>query len=508
MIAKTITLLISIFYSQNKNINKMLSTFTKNSNIMKTKKLAGTFLVALAGGLIAVFIYTKLVPRETKIIQANVAQPVNYAGLPGSLDISQFNFVVAAKNSVEAVVHVKTQSTRQSYNPILEFFYGDSYSESQPVVGFGSGVIISDDGYIVTNNHVVEGSEQVYVTLNDKREFEAKLVGKDPSTDLALLKIKGEGFHFIPWGNSDNLQVGEWVLAVGNPFNLTSTVTAGIVSAKAKNIGIIQDQYRMESFIQTDAAVNRGNSGGALVDVQGSLVGITTAIISPSGGYAGISFAVPVAIVKKVVLDLIEYGAVQRAILGVSIQDITSDLAKEKNLEKIEGVYINDVREDGAAKAAGIQTGDVLISINGTKVNSSGELQEQVSRFSPNDKVNVEIKRDGKVKQIEVVLRNLQGKTDYVSNSSFDDVLGAKFETIDKTEKDKLGIKYGVKIVELGAGKLRAEGVREGFIITQINNKPVYSIEELEKIIKGTTGGVFIEGIYPNGVVQYYAIGL
>jgi Do/DeqQ family serine protease len=475
---------------------------------MKTKKLVGTFVVALVASIIAVFIYSKLVPRETRIIQAEVEKPINLAGLTGDMVAGSVNFVEAAKNSVEAVVHVKTQSTRQSYNPILEFFYGDSYRESMPVVGFGSGVIISDDGYIVTNNHVVDKSEQVYVTLNDKREFEAKLIGTDPSTDLALLKIKGDEFHHIPWGNSDNLQVGEWVLAVGNPFNLTSTVTAGIVSAKAKNIGIIQDQYRMESFIQTDAAVNRGNSGGALVDINGNLVGINTAIISPSGGYAGISFAVPVAIVKKVVMDLIEFGVVQRAILGVSIQDVTADLAKEKDLDLIEGVYIADVRDDGAAKAAGIKTGDVIISIDGIKVNSSGELQEQVSRYRPNDKVQVEIKRDGKMKQLEVTLRNLQGKTDYVSNSSFDDVLGAKFETIDSQEKEELGIKYGVKVVELRAGKLRAEGVKEGFIITQINNKPVYSIEELEKIIKGTRGGVFIEGVYPNGVVQYYAIGL
>lgn len=473
---------------------------------MKTKKYLGTFVVALIGGLIAVFIYAVFIPKHDRIITANVQQPVNYANLPG--DPASYNFVEAAKRSVEAVVHVKTQSTRQATNPILEFFYGDAYDESQPVLGFGSGIIISDDGYIVTNNHVVENSDKVYVVLNDKHEFEAEVIGTDPSTDLALLKIKGEGFHFLPWGDSDALQVGEWVLAVGNPFNLTSTVTAGIVSAKAKNIGIIQDQYRMESFIQTDAAVNRGNSGGALVDIHGNLVGVTSAIISPSGGYAGISFAVPVTIVKKVVKDLIEFGVVQRAILGVSIQDITADLAKEKSLDKMEGVYISEVRDDGAAKAAGIQSGDIILSVDGVNVNSSAELQEQVSRYRPNDKIAVVIKRNGKTKQYEVTLRNLQGKTDYVSSSSFDSILGARFENVEKNEKDKLGIKYGVKIVELNAGKLRAEGVKEGFIITQVNNKPVYSVEDLDKIIKVTNGGVFIEGIYPNGVVQYYAIGL
>jgi serine protease Do len=486
----------------------MRSKFVKSKIIMKTKKFLGTFLIALAGGLIAVFIYAVFFPRHDRIINANVQQPINYANLPGGFDSGSFNFVEAAKRSVEAVVHVKTQTTRQATNPILEFFYGDAYDESQPVLGFGSGIIISEDGYIVTNNHVIESSDNVYVTLNDKREFEAEIIGTDPSTDLALLKIKGEGFHFLPWGDSDALQVGEWVLAVGNPFNLTSTVTAGIVSAKAKNLGIIQDQYRMESFIQTDAAVNRGNSGGALVDIHGNLVGVTSAIISPSGGYAGISFAVPVTIVKKVVRDLIEFGVVQRAILGVSIQDITAELAKQNNLDKMEGVFVSEVREESAAKAAGIQSGDVIIDVNGTVVNSSSELQEQVSRYRPNDKISVTVIRDGKTKQFEVTLRNLQGKTDYVSSSTFDSILGARFENIEKNEKDKLGIKYGVKVVELNAGKLRAEGVKEGFIITQVNNKPVYTVEDLNKIIKVTTGGVFIEGIYPNGVIQYYAIGL
>ncbi len=475
---------------------------------MKTRKFIGTFLVALVGGLIAVFIYAKFVPKEEKIVTANILQPANFANLPAGMDPTTFNFVQAAQKSVEAVVHVKTQSTRQSYNPILDFFYGDGIRDAQPVVGFGSGVIISADGYIVTNNHVVENSEKVYVTLNDKREFQAEVVGTDPSTDLALLKVKEEGLHFILWGDSDALQVGEWVLAVGNPFNLTSTVTAGIVSAKGKNIGIIQDQYRMESFIQTDAAVNRGNSGGALVDIRGNLVGINTAIISPSGGYAGISFAVPVSIVQKAVKDLIEFGVVQRAILGVSIQDITADLAKEKDLDKLEGVYVADVRDEGAAKIAGIIQGDIIISINGMGVNSPGELQEQISKFRPNDKVTVVIKRNDKTKQFDVTLRNLQGKTSYVSAGNFDSILGARFENLNKNEKNKLGVKYGVRVAEIKSGKLRAEGVKEGFIITQINNKPVYTIDDVGKIIKETNGGVYVEGIYPNGVIQYYAFGL
>lgn len=475
---------------------------------MKVKNVFGSILMAVIGGIVAVFAYSKLVPKEERIVREVISQPVNLARLSGA-DLAEFNFVNAAKKSVEAVVHVKTESTRESYNPILEFFYGDKYRETQPVLGFGSGVIISDDGYIVTNNHVIENSEQVYVTLNDKREFKATLVGSDPSTDIALLKVDATDMHYIPWGNSDKLEVGEWVLAVGNPFNLTSSVTAGIVSAKGKNIGIIQEENRMESFIQTDAAVNRGNSGGALVNIKGELVGINTAILSPSGGYAGISFAVPVSIAQKVVKDLIEFGAVQRAILGVQIQEVNAERAEEFGLDNIKGVLIVGVRDDGAAKDAGIKSGDVIISINGVEVNSPGELQEQISRYRPKDKVKVVVKRDGKTKQFDVVLRNLQGSTDLVTTSSFDSLLGARFEELSSKEKHELGLKSGIKVAELRNGKLRSEGVKEGFIITQVNNQSIHSVGQLNSIISNITkGGVYIEGIYPNGVVAYYAFGL
>lgn len=475
---------------------------------MKIKSIGTSVLMAIIGGLIAVFAYSKLAPKKEIVVREIVSQPVNLAALSGE-NLVEFNFVTAAKNSVEAVVHVKTQSTRESYNPVLEFFYGNKYREAEPVLGFGSGVIISDDGYIVTNNHVIEGSDEIFVALNDKREFKAKLVGADPSTDLALLKIEASELHYLPWGNSDNLQVGEWVLAVGNPFNLTSTVTAGIVSAKGKSIGIIRDQYRMESFIQTDAAVNRGNSGGALVNIQGELVGINTAIISPSGGNAGISFAVPVSIVHKIVKDLIEFGAVQRAIIGVTIEEVTADVAKKLNLDKIEGVLVKAVTEDGAAKEAGIKAEDVIILVNGATVNSPGELQEQVSRYRPNDKITVTVKRDGKTKQFEVTLRNLQGSTDLVTANIFNPVLGARFEELSSNDKSKLGISAGVKVAELKQGKLSSEGVKEGFIITQINNQTVKTVGQLEGVLNGISrGGVYIEGVYPNGVVAYYAFGL
>ncbi len=474
---------------------------------MKARNFLTSLSIAIIGGLIAVFAYSKFVPREQRIVKTIVEQPVGFASLPSG-EMSSTGFVDAAKHSVEAVVHVKTQSTREAYNPIMEFFYGDKYQDQQQVMGFGSGVIISDDGYIVTNNHVIDNSNQISVALNDKREFDAKLIGTDPSTDIALLKIEAEDLKFVQWGNSDDVQVGEWVLAVGNPFNVTSTVTAGIVSAKGKNIGIIQDQYRIESFIQTDAAVNRGNSGGALVNTKGELIGINTAIISPSGGYAGISFAVPVSIVQKVVKDLVEFGTVQRAILGVNIQEVTDELTKEKGLAKIEGVYISGVSSDGAAKQAGIESGDLILSVNGIKVNSPGELQEQISKYRPNDKVQVLVKRQGKTKQFEVTLRNLHGRTEVLEAKVFEPVLGARFEDLTREEMAELGVKYGVRVAELQAGKLRVEGVREGFVITQINNKPVDSVEKLKSVMSTIKGGVYVEGIYPNGVVAYYAFGI
>jgi serine protease Do len=475
---------------------------------MKRKQVFISIIIAIIGGIVAVFVYSIFFEQD-KTIVATVKQPIGLANIRSDIDAEGVDLTYAAEKSIHAVVNVKTQSTQEAYrNPILEFFYGDSYRDAEPVVGFGSGVIISSDGYIVTNNHVVDNSDNVYVTLNDKREFEAEVIGTDPSTDLALIKVDADDLHYIPYGNSDVLKVGEWVLAVGNPFTITSTVTAGIVSAKGKNLGIIQDRYRIESFIQTDAAVNRGNSGGALVNTKGELVGINTAIISPSGGYVGISFAIPVSIVKKVVADLIEFGVVQRAILGVSIQEINADLAKEKGIDLLEGVYVTELRDNGAARDAGILTGDIIIEVNGVKVNSPAELTEQINRYRPGDKVNVTLKRKGKVKQFVVTLRNLQGDTKIVKSGSYDSILGAKLTDIDSEEKKSMGIKYGVKITELRAGKLRAEGVREGFIITQINNKPIHSVEDLKKIVNNLKGGVYIEGVYPNGVSAYYAFGM
>ncbi len=479
---------------------------------MNTKKILGTLLAAVLGGLVAVFAYSLIVDNSPQT--AENAQPtpasVRFANLPSTFSSDQFDFTYAAENTVHTVVNVKTESERSSYrNPLYEFFYGDQAPQQQPVVGIGSGVIISPDGYIVTNNHVIEGSNTISVTLNDNRQFDAKLVGTDPSTDIALLKIDSDKpFPYITWGNSDDLKLGQWVLAVGNPFNLTSTVTAGIVSAKGRNLGILKGKYRIESFIQTDAALNPGNSGGALVNTDGQLVGINSAIISPSGGYAGNSFAIPVSIVKKVVDDLKEYGEVQRAFLGVTIQDVTADLAKKQNLDILEGAYVSGLADGGAAEKAGVKSGDVITAINGDKVGSSAELQEQISKYRPGDKVTVTVNRDNKKKQFEVELRNMQGTTGVVKTDVTTAALGATFEKVSKSEMNRLGIDHGVKITKVGPGKLREAGIKENFIITTINNKPVNSADDINSMLEGFSGGVYIEGVYPNGVIAYYAFGM
>jgi len=475
---------------------------------MRTKKILGGLLLAIAGGVVAVYVYSKINPGTNTVVVHEV--PARLAAYHGGGGNGCVDFTYAAELTVHAVVHVTTRSkTERTYINPFDFFFGPGIETRQePVVGFGSGVIIAANGYIVTNNHVINNATDIKVKLNDKREFDAKLIGTDPSTDLAVLKIDADNLPYIPYGNSDSLRLGEWVLAVGNPFNLTSTVTAGIVSAKGRNLNILQDQYRIESFIQTDAALNPGNSGGALVNVKGELVGINTAIISPNGGYAGHSFAIPVSIVKKVVSDLIEYGAVQRAVLGVVIQDVDADIAKEKKLEKIEGIYVKELKDDGAAKAAGIKAGDVIIKVNGTPVATSAELQEQISRYRPKDNVKITVIRDGKEKEFNVTLKNLYGDTDLVKASDTYVILGARLAELNNEEKARLGIRNGVKVVGLEQGKFMKAGVEKGFIILKINNKPVNSVNDVRNILNNTRGGVYIEGIYPDGVMAYYAFGI
>jgi serine protease Do len=469
-----------------------------------------TLLVALVGGFVALWAYTRF--DNTKVYTVQQEQSMRYASLPTSDTGELPDLTFAAENSVHAVVHIKVTQRGGSYgsNNIFDFFFGDGGSRSQQMPirqGAGSGVIISPDGFIVTNNHVIDDADDITVVLNDKREFKAKLVGTDPSTDVALIKIDEVGLSTLKFSNSDNLKLGEWVLAVGNPFNLTSTVTAGIVSAKSRDIGINPDQMRIESFIQTDAAVNPGNSGGALVNTHGELVGINTAIASQTGSYSGYSFAIPSNIVQKVVGDLKEYGDVQRALLNVNIGDVNADIAKKYSLDKIEGVFVGKVIAGGAAELAGIKDNDVIISVDHVNVNSTAELQEQIGKHRPGDKVEVIIKRDNKKKPYSVTLRNKHGDTEIVKGNDSDDIFGAKFVAISDRDKEDLGIRYGLKINELANGKFKDAGIKKGFIITQVNKNSVSEVDELKRIIKNSRGGILVEGIYPNGEVAYYVFG-
>ena len=478
---------------------------------MKIGKFLGLFTVAFVGALAAVAIYSKVIKTESKIVEVPVESKMQYVNLPGNQAGGARDFTEAVAQSIDAVVHVKTKSYREyAVNPFHKFFFGEQEgSEPMPELGFGSGVIISQNGYIVTNNHVIAGSDEVLVVLNDKREFDAKVVGTDPTTDLALLQVEQKDLSFLNFGDSQALLLGEWVLAIGNPYNLTSTVTAGIVSAKARNINILASQeFSIESFIQTDAAVNRGNSGGALINTRGELVGITAAIASRTGTFAGYSFAIPVSIVQKVVKDLMEYGAVQRAIIGVTIQDVSAELAAEYDLEELKGVYINGVRDGGAAKDAGIKSGDVILSIDDVPVNSTAALQEQVSKYRPGEKVSVKLNRKGKVKHFEVVLRNLEGSTEIVKREEIFEVLGASFKPLDEKEKRSLGIKNGLKVVSVKSGKFAQVGIKEGFILTSVNKTPVNSVKEVAQILEDAEGGVIIEGIDRSGSKSYYAFGI
>lgn len=441
-----------------------------------------------------------IIQAEPQIQLSKTAAPVN--ALP--------NFKLAAEESVNSVVHIKTLATRtvqHSYDPFQDFFFGrPPHPPKQQVSGSGSGVIISEDGYIATNNHVINGATQIEVTLNDKRTYSGKIIGTDPTTDLALIKIEQNGLKPVYYGDSDELQVGEWVLAVGNPFNLTSTVTAGIVSAKARNINILKEDYAIESFIQTDAAVNPGNSGGALVNQRGELIGINTAIASNTGSYTGYSFAVPVNMVKKIMKDLAQHGTVQRALIGVQIRELDQNLANEIEINDLNGVYISDVVPGGAAEEANLQAGDIIREINGDKIKSPAALQEKIGQFRPGDQISLIFERNGKLVSQTITLKNKLGTTASISKDiSF---LGAKLNEVSAEEMKELNIESGVKIDELQNGKFLREGIKKGFIITKVNNKKVSNPDQLINILKSAKGGVLIEGVYPSGAVAYYGFGM
>ncbi len=477
----------------------------------KLKNYFAIVLIAAAGGVAGSYFYQHSTQLPVSISSKNSDfVPAKFVAMPGTSDGTLPDFVKAAEATVHSVVHIRVFGSQSVYDPFQGFF-GNQSPQRKQTEGSGSGVIITDDGFIVTNNHVVASADKVEVTLNDNRNFTAKVVGTDPSTDLALLKIEEKGLPFITYGNSDEVRVGEWVLAVGNPFNLTSTVTAGIVSAKARNIGILPDQYKIESFIQTDAAVNPGNSGGALVNTRGELVGINSAIASATGSYSGYSFAIPVNLVRKVMDDLAEFGSVQRGFIGVSIRDIDSKLAIEKGLKEVKGVYVAGLSEDGAARQSGLSEGDIITKVGDIKVNSVPELQEQIGHFRPGDKVIVTALRNGSEKIFSVVLRNKEGGTALIKpspeNNSLN-LLGATLGEITTSDKSNLGISGGAKISRLNPGKLRSAGIKEGFIITSVDRKPIRSTTDLENALKDRQGGVLIEGVYPNGMKGYYGFGM
>jgi len=470
--------------------------------------------MALLGASVALFTYTKILGKPAQAISkdSSKVEVQDARAILTSLQMQegQIDFTYAAEQTVHAVVHVhtKTMMGAQPDNPIMEWFYGDRYSKPREVSGYGSGVIISNDGYIVTNNHVIENAENVDVTLNDKRVFTAQVVGRDPSTDIALLKIKADNLPFIKYGDSDQLKLGEWVLAVGNPFNLTSTVTAGIVSAKGRSLNLNEGDYRIESFIQTDAALNMGNSGGALVNTKGLLIGITSAIISPNGAYAGNSFAIPVTIVKKVINDLKEFGEVQRALIGVNITDVDPDIADKQNLSEIKGVLITRVLDDGSARDAGLKENDVIIKLDGQAVNTVAELQEQVGKHRPGDKATVTYLRNGKETSVTLTMKNISGNTSVVTaGMKGDTVYGAKLESLGSSDKRSFNVDYGVKVSDLNDGKFKDLGMKKGYIILNVNGKKVKNPSDVRQFTNNESNLKSIGGIQSDGTIFNYQFG-
>lgn len=504
-------------------------------NTKNLKNVLGVVIVAILSSFITIFGYNYFNGKNSnKTNSTSTTIKGEYSDTFGqdenlrltNLTTSQGypDFTEAAEKSIHGVVHVKTKTVRQQQqyvNPFDFFFgFGDrggSYGQPREQVGFGSGVIISKDGYIITNNHVVEGANEVSVTLNDEREFTAKVVGNDSQSDLALLKIEGDDFPYLTFGNSDDLKVGEWVLAVGNPFNLTSTVTAGIVSAKNRS-NVVGDNMGIQSFIQIDAAVNPGNSGGALVNTHGELVGINTAIYSQTGNFAGYAFAIPVSIAAKVAADLKQYGNVQRALLGIQAANIEAlkqqDPEKAKELAQIKGVVIEDFADRSSAKAAGMEKGDVIKSINDVAINNFSGLQSQIGRYRPGDKVKVVVDRKRSNKTFTVELKNAEGNTEITKSTDSVKSLGATFKDITSNRKQQLGISSGVEVESVdNSGLFRKNGINKGFIVLRVNNSPVNSEADITKIISSINSSsedkvALIAGFYPNGRTQYIAIDL
>ena len=466
-------------------------------------------LSAIVGGLTAYAVVKGLVKEQTQVVES--VEGARFR----TVNLSQDNwpdFTYAAESAVDAVVYVRvvsTQTQQQAPSSIFDFFFGypGAVPQQRERVGSGSGVIIREDGYIVTNNHVIEGATKIEVTLNNNQTYPATLVGTDPATDVALLKVEASGLPFIPFGDSDKLRLGEWVIAIGSPYDLRSTITAGIVSAKGRSMPS-NGEFKIESFIQTDAAVNPGNSGGALVDKAGNLVGINTAIISQTGSYTGYSFAVPSNIVKKIAYDLMDFGSVKRAVLGISMQAIDDKIAEDLKLSSRNGVYISEVSKSGAADEAGIKAGDILVAIDSTKLTTPASVQEAVSRFSPGDEAVVTVIRDGKEKMFDVKFKGTAQETGTLADDGSVAFYGSSIKAADEKTLEQFGLKHGVQIVDLGPGKLMEAGAVEGFIIQYVNDHPVKTPQEVIDIVKKSKRAVFIEGVTPSGRIGYFGFGV
>lgn len=480
------------------------------------KKTLGTFFIAAIGAATGFGLMQYFGPAPLGVAPVSdkpfihVSQTAPALPNPGPSGVVP-DFVQPSAKATPAVVHIKSYYKTTKSDGIHGFF-GNPYGAIRPQSA-GSGVIISEDGYITTNNHVIKNADKVEVVLEDKRTYEAEIVGTDPTTDLALLKIKAVKLPFLTFGSSSDVQIGEWVLAVGNPFNLTSTVTAGIVSAKGRSLNLLNEEFAIESFIQTDAAVNPGNSGGALINTKGDLVGINTAIASETGSYAGYSFAVPARIVQKVMEDLREYGEVQRGIIGVQIRNINSELAEKVDLETLDGAFVSGTIPGGAAEVSGIKAGDIISKVAGTPIKTAAELQELIGTYRPGDHVTLEVIRNHEAQEIDVVLRNREGKTTLsevkerpvAEGRTIDNGFGAALESIGFKEKAALGLDNGVKVVKIEGGQLQKAGLEEGFIITRINKHFVETPKDVKRLLVESEGGVLIEGVTANGKKQFYA---
>lgn len=487
---------------------------------MKTK-LIPVVLTAALTSILTLFLAAKFMHAdEFGYTKPNTSLPVNYVHYTGNVVSSTppADFQPAAEAAVKAVVHIKTKTNGRQIIVRQPTIFGDIYQDmfQPPQMGAGSGVVVSPDGYIVTNNHVVAGADLVTVTFNDRYTTDAKLIATDPATDIAVLKIDGQNLPYMEYGNSDDVRLGQWVLAVGYPLTLDATVTAGIVSAKSRSLGINQTQSAaaIESFIQTDAAVNPGNSGGALVNTKGQLIGINAAIASPTGSYAGYSYAIPANIVRKVVEDIVDYGTVQRAFLGIGYKDVKTSSPEEikaLGLDRNEGVYVSYIAEKGAAQTGGLKPGDFITAVNGTTVNSSPELLEQIALYKPGDNVDITYSRAGKLYKTTVQLKNIEGNTKILKNNVPANVLGAQLRSLNAQEIQTYGVEGGVLVADIGSGAISKQtSMKKGFVITQMNDQPVVSVEQFQNLIAADNSDkIKLAGFYPgkNGV-YYYGLNL